>query len=205
MRNLHIPGRSNVIGMNGMVATSQPLSTLEAISILQKGGNAVDAAIAASAVQAVIEPNSTGIGGDCFALVSIKGKKPIAVNGSGIAPKKATLDFFESNKINKISTTSPHSVTIPGAIHAWHQFVLRVRDRNSFIDHLSTHNISTGIHYPIPCHLQPIFADHPQGKEGTFPFTERLCEEIVSIPVFPLLTDEEVERVIKAVSSFRTI
>ena len=101
MRNLHIPGRSNVIGMNGMAATSQPLSTLEAISILKKGGNAVDAAIAASAVQAVIEPNSTGIGGDCFALVSIKGKKSIAVNGSGIAPKKATLDFFESNKINK--------------------------------------------------------------------------------------------------------
>ena len=120
MRNLHIPGRSNVIGMNGMAATSQPLSTLEAISILKKGGNAVDAAIAASAVQAVIEPNSTGIGGDCFALVSIKGKKSIAVNGSGIAPKKATLDFFESNKINKISTTSPHSVNIPGAIHAWH-------------------------------------------------------------------------------------
>ena len=74
MRNLHIPGRSNVLGLNGMAATSQPLSTLEAISILKKGGNAVDAAIAASAVQAVIEPNSTSIGGDCFALVSLKGK-----------------------------------------------------------------------------------------------------------------------------------
>ena len=92
----------------------------------------------------------------------------------------------------------------PGAIHAWHQFVLRVKDRKAFIEHLNTHNISTGIHYPIPCHLQPIFANHPQGKEDSFPFTERLCEEIVSIPVFPLLTDEEVERVINAVSSFRT-
>ena len=59
MRNLHLPGRSNVISNNGMAATSQPLSTLEAISILKKGGNAVDAAIAASAVQAVIEPNAT--------------------------------------------------------------------------------------------------------------------------------------------------
>ena len=119
MRNLHIPGRSNVLGYNGMAATSQPLSTLEAISILKKGGNAIDAAIAASAVQSVIEPNSTSIGGDCFAIIAINGKNPISVNGSGIAPQKNNFDFFKSNKINKIETTSPHSVTIPGALHAW--------------------------------------------------------------------------------------
>ena len=120
MRNLHIPGRSNVLAQNGMAATSQPLSTLEAINILKKGGNAVDAAIAASAVQAVIEPNSTGIGGDCFALISIKGKKIVSVNGSGKSPQKNNMDFFEKNKINKIETSSPHSVTIPGAVHAWY-------------------------------------------------------------------------------------
>ena len=96
MRNLHISGRSNVLSTNGMAATSQPLSTLEAISILKKGGNAIDAAIAASAVQSVIEPNSTGIGGDCFAIISINGKKPISVNGSGIAPKNAKLDLLKS-------------------------------------------------------------------------------------------------------------
>ena len=120
MRKLHFYGRSNVISTNGMAATSQPLSTLEAISILKKGGNAIDASIAASAVQAVIEPNSTGLGGDCFALISLKGKNPISVNGSGIAPKKVNLDFFEKNKIKKIINTSPHSVNIPGALHAWH-------------------------------------------------------------------------------------
>ena len=120
MRNLHIPGRSNILAQNGLAATSNPLSSLEAISILKKGGNAIDAAIAASAVQAVVEPNSTGIGGDCFALISLKGRGPISVNGSGIAPKKASMDYFESQKINKIQNTSPHSVTIPGAIHAWH-------------------------------------------------------------------------------------
>jgi len=120
MRNHQIPGRSNVLGLNGMAASSQSLSTLEAISILKKGGNAIDAAIAASAVQSVIEPNSTSIGGDCFALISLKGEKPISVNGSGIAPQKAKMDFFESKNINKIETTSPHSVTIPGAIHAWY-------------------------------------------------------------------------------------
>ena len=120
MRSLHIPGRSNVLGLNGMVATSQPLSSLEAISILKKGGNVVDAAIAASAVQAVIEPNSTSLGGDCFAIISLKGKNPVSVNGSGIAPLKNDINFFENNKIKKISTISPHSVTIPGAVHSWY-------------------------------------------------------------------------------------
>jgi len=120
MRNLHFPGRSNVLAQNGIAATSHPLSSLEAISILKKGGNAIDAAIAASAVQAVVEPNATSIGGDCFALISLKEKKPISVNGSGIAPQKANISFFEDNGIDKISTTSPHSVTIPGAVHAWY-------------------------------------------------------------------------------------
>lgn len=89
-----------------------------------------------------------------------------------------------------------------GALHAWHQFVLRVEDRDSFIRHLNSKMISTGIHYPIPCHLQPVFSKHPQGTPGELPLTEKLCNEIVSIPVFPLLRNEEVERVIEAVSSY---
>ncbi len=119
MRELSFAGRSNVLAQNGMVATSNPLSSLEAINILQKGGNAVDASIAASAVQSVVCPSATGIGGDCFAIISLEGKKPVAVNGSGIAPKKANLEYFINNKINQINLTSPHSVTIPGAVHAW--------------------------------------------------------------------------------------
>ena len=73
----------------------------KAISILKKGGNAVDAAIAASAVQSVIEPGSTGVGGDCFALISLNGKNPVSVNGSGIAPKKATLEYFDNDEFYK--------------------------------------------------------------------------------------------------------
>jgi len=120
MRDIQFPGRSNILSTKGIAATSHPLSTLEAISILKKGGNAIDAAIAASSVQAVVEPGSTGVGGDCFALVAINGKKPIAVNGSGIAPKNASLEFFQSKGIDKIGLTSPYAVTIPGAVHAWH-------------------------------------------------------------------------------------
>ena len=119
MRELSYPGRSNVLAKNGMVATSNPLSSLEAVNILQKGGNAIDAAIAASAVQAVVCPSATGIGGDCFAIIALNGKNPIAINGSGIAPKKANLEYFTEKNIDKIELTSPHSVTIPGAVHAW--------------------------------------------------------------------------------------
>ena len=119
MKDKIFPELSSVISTKGMAATSHPLSTLEAISILKKGGNAIDAAIAASTVLSVVEPNATGIGGDCFAIIAMNGKKPISYNGSGIAPEKAKIDFFINNKINKIGLDSPHSVTIPGAVHAW--------------------------------------------------------------------------------------
>ena len=121
MRKIYQPGRSNVLSNNAMVATSQPLSSQEAINILKLGGNAVDAAIAASAVLSVVEPGSTGIGGDCFSIIKMNNKKAISINGSGKAPKKANLDYFKSNKIDSIGLLSPHSVTIPGAVDAWYE------------------------------------------------------------------------------------
>ena len=107
--------------ITAMVATSQPLSSQEALNILKIGGNAVDAAIAASAVLSVIEPGSTKFGGDCFAIIKMNNKKPISINGSGINPKNANLDFFKKNKIDKIRFIKPHSITIPGAVHAWYE------------------------------------------------------------------------------------
>ena len=119
MRNFHLPGRSNILSANALAATSHPLATLEALSILKNGGNAIDASIAASAVLAVVEPNATGIGGDCFAIITKKGKNPISYNGSGITPEKLSLSYFKEKKINSIDLNSPHSVTIPGALDAW--------------------------------------------------------------------------------------
>ena len=120
MRNLELPGRSPVHGTQGMAATSNPLSTLAAIDVLKAGGNAMDAAIAACAVQCVVEPESTGIGGDCFCLYAPGGgDEVIGFNGSGRAPKAATPQWFAEQGITEIERQSPHAVTIPSAVDGW--------------------------------------------------------------------------------------
>ena len=119
MRNLDLAGRSTVHALNGMAATSHPLATGVALDILKAGGNAVDAAVAACAVQCVVEPQSTAIGGDCFALISRDGGAPVGFNGSGRAPKAATPEWYRDQGIAEIEQHSPHAVTVPGAIDAW--------------------------------------------------------------------------------------
>ncbi len=119
MRSYHFPGRSPTIARNGMAATSHPLASLAAIDCLKRGGNAIDAAVTATALLCVIEPAMTGFAGDCFALMHKPGKGLVALNGSGRAPAAARPEWFAKQGIAAIEVTSPHAVTVPGAIDAW--------------------------------------------------------------------------------------
>lgn len=112
--------RSEVIAQNGMVATSHPLATQIGLDILKKGGNAIDAAIAANAALGLMEPTGCGIGGDIFAIVwDAKTKKLYGLNGSGRSPKGLTLEYFESQGMDKIPSLGPLPVSVPGTVDGW--------------------------------------------------------------------------------------
>ena len=112
------------VGKNGMAATSHSTATMTAVEILQNGGNAMDAAVAACAVQSVVEAGSTGIGGDCFALFCRGGSEDvIAYNGSGRTPLAATAEWYAQRGVETIERHSPHAVTVPGAVEAWARLI----------------------------------------------------------------------------------
>jgi gamma-glutamyltranspeptidase/glutathione hydrolase len=112
--------RSQVIAQNGMAATSHPLSTQAALDVLKAGGNAIDAAIAANAMEGVVEPHVNGIGGDLFAIVwDAKTKKLYGLNGSGRSPKSLTLAEFKKRGLTHIPSVGPLPISVPGAVDAW--------------------------------------------------------------------------------------
>lgn len=126
MRNFQKAGRSPVYAENGMVATSHPLASVAALDALKAGGNAVDAAVAASAVLAVVEPHMTGIGGDCFAIVAEPDGKLHGFNGSGRSAAGADLGWYKEQNWQEIPETSAHAVSVPGAVDAWEQLLSRL-------------------------------------------------------------------------------
>ena len=112
--------RSEVIGTNGMVATSHPLATQIGLDILKSGGNAVDAAIAANIALGLMEPTGNGIGGDLFAIVwDAETKKLYGLNASGPAPQSLSIEYFKDNNIEKIPAYGPLPVSVPGAVDGW--------------------------------------------------------------------------------------
>lgn len=119
MRDFQRPGRSAVFATNGICATSHPLAAKTAVQMLEAGGNAMDAAIAGAVLLGICEPQMTGIGGDCFVLVTPAGEdRVVAMNGSGRAPAKIDADALRA----KGATIAPYSadaVSIPGAIDAF--------------------------------------------------------------------------------------
>ncbi|MCE7735129.1 MAG: gamma-glutamyltransferase, partial [Candidatus Heimdallarchaeota archaeon] len=113
--------RSPVYGRRGIVSTSQPLAAEAGMRILQKGGNAADAAVATAAALNVTEPTSTGIGGDMFALFyNSKKQKVFGLNGSGRTPRNLTLEKINDDGFeNELPPYHPHTITVPGAAAGW--------------------------------------------------------------------------------------
>ncbi|MBS0416896.1 MAG: gamma-glutamyltransferase [Proteobacteria bacterium] len=118
--------RSEVVARNGVVATSQPLAAQAGLQILKAGGNAFDAAVATAAVLNLVEPESTGMGGDVFVLAWVaKEKKLIALNGSGRAPSGATPARMAQHGFTKMPTLGIDSATVPGAVDGWDALLKR--------------------------------------------------------------------------------
>ena len=118
--------RSNVLATRGMVATSQPLAAQAGLEIFRGGGNAADAAIATAALLNVVEPISTGVGGDCFALYyDAKTKEVTALNGSGRAPAGAAVEDLTRLGYTRMPTFTGHTVSIPGAVAGWSDLLER--------------------------------------------------------------------------------
>ena len=112
--------RSEAMGQNGMVATSHPLATQIGLDILKKGGNAIDAAIAANAALGLMEPVGSGIGGDLFAIVwDAKTQKLYGLNASGRSPESLTLEHFKEKEMDKIPALGPLPVSVPGCVDGW--------------------------------------------------------------------------------------
>lgn len=112
--------RSEVITVHGMAATSQPLATQAALDVLKKGGNAIDAAIAANAVLGVVEPTGSGIGGDLFAIIwSAEKEKLYGLNASGRSPRSLKLSYFKDNRFEFIPSYGPLPVSVPGCVDGW--------------------------------------------------------------------------------------
>ncbi len=108
------------MGTNWMITSGHPLASQAGAAILEKGGNAIDAAVAANAVLAVVRPHMCGIGGDAFILFYwAKDGKIKVLNASGRSPYKATKDFFAGKGMEKIPPTGILSSTVPGVVDGW--------------------------------------------------------------------------------------
>jgi gamma-glutamyltranspeptidase / glutathione hydrolase len=120
MRDFHLPGRSEVLALNGLAATSHPIASRVAIDTLQAGGNALDAALAAAFVLTACEPHMCGLAGDAFVLIKPAGEERIVgLNGSGRAPAGLSAERLRAAGHSAIPVQGVESVTVPGAVDAF--------------------------------------------------------------------------------------
>src|SRR5437867_1008711 len=113
-------GRPVIMGQNGMVSSGHQLASQAGVNVLRDGGNAVDAALAAAFVMAVVKPEASGPGVDLFALIFMKKTGKVeALNSSGPAPAKASIEYFHDRGLKNIPQFGPLSIAVPGAVDGW--------------------------------------------------------------------------------------
>ncbi len=168
--------RSEVIARNGMACTSQPLATQVAIDVLKKGGNAIDAAIAANACLGLMEPTGNGMGGDLFAIVwDAKTRKLHGLNASGRSPQSLTLAYFQEKGMKSIPPYGPLPVSVPGCVDGWaelHGKFGRLPWRDLFQPAIEYAELGFPVSELIAYYLQGSarrFKDYPNFKETYMP------------------------------------
>jgi len=125
-----VGGRPIIVASNGLVVSGSPLASQAGLRVLQNGGNAVDAAVAASAVSAVARPWATGIGGDLFALIYLKRENQVhAINATGPGPRRATRELFGERGLDIIPQFGPLAVETPGGVAGWELAISRFGTR----------------------------------------------------------------------------
>jgi len=142
--------RSMVISRNGIVAAESPLAAQAGVRILERGGNAVDAAIATNAMMGVVEPMMNGIGGDLFAIVyDAKAKKLYGLNASGWAPKGLTIEFLQKQGLKEMPRSGVNTITVPGTVEGWQKLATKF-GRKKLADDLAAAIATAREGFPVP-------------------------------------------------------
>jgi gamma-glutamyltranspeptidase / glutathione hydrolase len=154
--------RSMVISQYGIVAAEQPIAARAGTAVLEKGGNAIDAAVAANAAMGLVAPMMDGIGGDLFAIVyDAKTNKIYGLNASGWAPKGLTPEFLHGKGLQWMPSSGIHSVTVPGAVAGWDALLSRFGSK-TFADVLAPAIAYAKAGFPVT----EIFGDDWEGTVG---------------------------------------
>ena len=142
--------RSMVISRTGVVAAESPLAAQAGVSILEHGGNAVDAAIAANAMMGVVAPMMNGIGGDLFVIIyDAKANKLYGLNASGWAPKGLTIEHLRQLGLRDMPEHGVNTITVPGAVEGWQKLAERF-GRKKLADDLAAAIKMARDGFPVP-------------------------------------------------------
>ena len=142
--------RSMVISQNGIVAAESPLAAQAGVRILDRGGNAVDAAIATNAMMGVVEPMMNGMGGDLFAIVyDAKANRLYGLNASGWAPKGLTIEFLQKQGLKEMPRSGVNTITVPGAVDGWQKLATKF-GRKKLSEDLAAAIATARDGFPVP-------------------------------------------------------